>query len=66
MQDFDYEKARQVLEIPDNFDVMTMIAFGRRGLRGTYLLISRKESLQRIESPYQKSYRKDDSNNIPA
>ncbi len=28
---FDYEKARQVLEIQDNFDVMAMIAIGKRG-----------------------------------
>jgi nitroreductase len=31
MQGFDYERARADLEIPDNFDVMAMIAIGRRG-----------------------------------
>ncbi len=31
MQGFDYEKARIDLEIPDNFDVMAMIAIGKRG-----------------------------------
>jgi nitroreductase len=31
MQGFDYERARNHLEIPDNFDVMAMIAIGRRG-----------------------------------
>ena len=31
MQGFDYEKARINLEIPDNFDVMAMIAIGKRG-----------------------------------
>lgn len=31
MQGFDYEKARKDLEIPDNFDVMAMIAIGKRG-----------------------------------
>ncbi|HJT47531.1 MAG TPA: nitroreductase family protein [Nitrososphaeraceae archaeon] len=31
MQGFDYEQARTDLEIPNNFDVMAMIAIGRRG-----------------------------------
>ena len=31
MQGFDYEKTRIDLEIPDNFDVMAMIAIGKRG-----------------------------------
>src|ERR687883_309563 len=31
MQGFDYERARADLEIPDNFDVMAMIAIGRKG-----------------------------------
>jgi nitroreductase len=31
MQGFDYEKARIDLEIPDNFDVMAMIAIGNKG-----------------------------------
>jgi nitroreductase len=31
MQGFDYEKARVDLEIPDNFDVMAMIAIGKKG-----------------------------------
>jgi hypothetical protein len=31
MQGFDYEKARVDLEIPDNFDVMIMIAIGKKG-----------------------------------
>ena len=31
MQGFDYEKARIDLEIPDNFDVMAMIAIGKKG-----------------------------------
>jgi nitroreductase len=34
MQGFDYEKARKDLEIPDNFDVLAMIAIGRRAPRG--------------------------------
>ncbi len=33
MQAFDYEKARKDLEIPDNFDVLAMIAIGRRAPR---------------------------------
>ncbi len=33
MQGFDYEKARIDLEIPDDFDVMAMIAIGKRGLK---------------------------------
>jgi hypothetical protein len=31
MQGFDYERARADLQIPDNFDVMAMIAIGKRG-----------------------------------
>jgi len=30
MQGFDYEKARIDLEIPDNFDVVAMIAIGKK------------------------------------
>jgi nitroreductase len=30
MQGFDYEKARKDLEVPDNFDVVAMIAIGKR------------------------------------
>jgi nitroreductase len=31
MQGFDYEKCRIDLEIPDNFDVMSMVAIGKKG-----------------------------------
>lgn len=31
MQGFDYERARADLQIPDNFDVMAMIAIGKKG-----------------------------------
>ena len=31
MQGFDYERAKVHLQIPDNFDVMAMIAFGKKG-----------------------------------
>ena len=31
MQGFDYERARADLEVPDNFDVMAMIAIGKKG-----------------------------------
>jgi len=30
MQGFDYEKARKDLEIPDSFDIMAMIAIGKK------------------------------------
>jgi nitroreductase len=30
MQGFDYDKAKVDLEIPENFDVMAMIAIGKR------------------------------------
>lgn len=33
MQGFDYEKARQNLNIPSNFDIMAMVAIGNRGPR---------------------------------
>ena len=31
MQGFDYERARTDLQIPDKFDVMAMIAIGKKG-----------------------------------
>jgi hypothetical protein len=31
MEGFDYEKARRDLGIPDSFDVMAMVAIGKRG-----------------------------------
>ena len=31
MEGFDYEKAKKDLEIPDDFDVMAMIAIGKKG-----------------------------------
>jgi len=31
MQGFDYQKARDRLEIPEGFDVMAMIAIGKKG-----------------------------------
>jgi len=33
MQGFDYEKARKDLKVPDSFDVVAMIAIGKRGPR---------------------------------
>lgn len=33
MQGFDYQKAKDILNIPDSFDVMAMIAIGKRGPR---------------------------------
>ncbi len=33
MQGFDYEKTRENLEIPEDFDVMAMMAIGKRGLK---------------------------------
>jgi hypothetical protein len=31
MQGFDFERARADLEVPDNFDVMAIIAIGKKG-----------------------------------
>ena len=31
MQGFDYNAARKVLEVPDSFDVMAMLAIGKLG-----------------------------------
>jgi nitroreductase len=33
MQGFDYERAKKDLEVPDNFDVVAMVAIGKRGSR---------------------------------
>jgi nitroreductase len=46
MQGFDYEKARTDLEIPDNFDVMAMIAIGKKGPKDNLTL-----QLQEREHP---------------
>lgn len=46
MQGFDYEKARIVLEVSDKFDIMAMIAVGKRGPK-EYL----SEELQSKEIP---------------
>jgi nitroreductase len=44
MAGFDYEKARKDLGIPDNFDVMAMIAIGKRGTKESLpLLLQEKE-----------------------
>jgi len=46
MQGFDYQQARTDLEIPDNFDVMAMIAIGRKGPKENLPL-----QLQETEQP---------------
>jgi hypothetical protein len=46
MQGFDYQKARVSLEIPDVFDVMAMIAIGKRGPKENL-----PPNLQEKESP---------------
>jgi nitroreductase len=52
MAGFDYEKARTDLNIPDNFDVMAMIAIGKIGpiCHRSF----KKKSIQTIENLYQK------------
>jgi nitroreductase len=46
MQGFDYERARKELEVPDNFDVVAMIAIGKRGPKDKL-----PEDLQKKELP---------------
>jgi nitroreductase len=46
MQGFDYDRARQELGIPDDFDVLAMIAIGKRGP-----LEKLPEKLQAVEHP---------------
>ena len=46
MQGFDYERARKELDVPDNFDVMAMIAIGKRGSKDKL-----PEDLQKKELP---------------
>ena len=46
MQGFDYQKAREDLKIPDSFDVMAMIAIGKKG-SGENLPLK----LQQVEHP---------------
>jgi hypothetical protein len=50
MEGFDYEKARVDLGIPDNFDVMAMIAIGNRDQRRIFLQSFKKENFQMIEN----------------
>lgn len=46
MQGFDYDKAKVDLEVPENFDVMAMIAIGKRGQKE-----SLPSNLQKNEYP---------------
>jgi nitroreductase len=46
MEGFDYDKAKRVLEIPDNYTVEAMAAIGRRGAKETL-----PENLQKMETP---------------
>jgi len=46
MQGFDYEKARDVLEIPEDYEVLAMVAIGMRGKKEDLL-----EQLQEREFP---------------
>ena len=50
MQGFDYEKARNDIEVPDNFDVLARIAIGKRGQRNQLPHNFRKENIQMIEN----------------
>lgn len=47
MAGFDYERARRDLDIPNSYEVLAMIAIGKRG---TFLQHLRKEKFQVIES----------------
>ena len=46
MQGFDYQKAREVLAIPDSFDVMAMVAIGKPAPKD-----SLPSELQQMEAP---------------
>lgn len=54
MQGFDYDKARTDLEIPDDFEVMAMIAIGKKGQRE-----SLPTELQEREKPTERKPLKD-------
>ena len=54
MQGFDYEKARTDLEIPDDFDVMAMIAIGKKDQRIICHNSFKKENILAIENLWQK------------
>ena len=49
MEGFDYEKAREVLEVPDDFDVLAMIAIGKQAKKETL-----PEKMQEMEAPNQR------------
>jgi nitroreductase len=49
MQGFDYQKAKDILNIPDSFDVLAMIAIGKRGL-----IDKLPPKLQEVEHPNQR------------
>ncbi len=51
MEGFDYQRARHELGIPGNYDVMAMIAIGKRGPRGKLHPNFRKWSRLIIENP---------------
>ena len=43
MQGFDYKQAREELGVPENFDVMTMIAIGKLGQKEKNLPLNLQE-----------------------
>jgi nitroreductase len=51
MQGFDYERSRNDLEIPDNFDVMAMIAIGKRGRKENLPLILQEREIPGERNP---------------
>ena len=50
MQGFDYKQAREELGVPENFDVMAMIAIGKLGQKEN-LPINLQENTPVIENP---------------
>lgn len=55
MEGFDYKKARSDLTISEAYDVMAMIAIGKRASRESFRQIFKKRNSQRAESLCQKS-----------
>ena len=49
MEGFDYDKARKLLQIPDNYDVLAMVAIGKRGKKEDL-----PKELQEREAPSQR------------
>jgi hypothetical protein len=59
MAGFDYEKVRKDLDFPDEYDVMAMIAIGKRGRKENLPLVLQEREIPSEKNRWEKSLWKD-------